>query len=398
MAGAFPTLKSGNTIWYPLAETHSFGTGILKFLDDTEQRWRSRNMLRRMKLVCQDINAYDSSLILQFWRSQFGRFDATWSITIGGVNHPNLAFNSDSYQITENKVNRHTLSFDVIQVLPEMPTIPAAKHYFPQINSGGTITALPYTSGYDYRSTISAVATGSQYAWKWRTTPLGKYALNLASITDTELQVVQDFFYSMEGRKGEFSFMDPGGNLVPFSDDYSNASWSRVNCSVGAATDDPYGGNLATTMNVTNPSIESFLHCPIIPAGNATGFILCGSVWARAHAIQNLAIVFLDSGLVVQGFGFSPLVVGQWVRVQFSITLATNNAIRMAVGGQSTWEGASLDLFSAQCSPMPGAGPRMVTPGYDGLRAKCRFDTDDFVIQRARLNDNTILLPIQEYK
>ena len=89
---------------------------------------------------------------------------------------------------------------------------------------------------------------------------------------------------------------------------------------------------------------------------------------------------------------------GQWRRISHSMALATNSYIRMLVGGFAGWgSGQVIDLFSGQCSPMPGAGPRLLTPGMDSLRTKCRFDTDDFLVQRVQLNNNAVTLPVVEY-
>lgn len=400
MAGNFPTLKSGNTVWYPLEDTQSFGTGLVKFLDDTEQRWRARRMLRRLKLICQDINAYDSSLILTFWRSQFGMFDSTWSITIGSSTYNNCSFSSDTYQLTENKRNRHTLAFDVIQVITDGATIPAAKPYFPQINNvSGTMTMLPYTAGYDYRTTSIDLPSGKRFAWKWRSNPLGRYALNLSNITDAELTVVRDFFYSMEGRKGEFGMLDPGGNLVPFSDLYSDSSWTKNSLSIGSAQTDPFGGNLATRLTATGSNAD--MHCTIIPAGNASGFLFVASCWARAvSANQSLSIGFRDNSLTDLGGSIIGIPQGVWKRVFVPNGISTNSPIVMQIGGFGVWgAGNAIDIFGAQVSPLfGGPGPRLITPGFDGYRAKCRFDTDDFVVNHQQVNSNSITLPIQEYK
>lgn len=398
MAGAFPTLKSGNTVFYPLQDTQSFGTTVMRFLDDSEQRYRCRPMLRRFVLVCPNVNAYDSALIMKFFRSQFGRFDSTWTLTIGGVTYSNLAFDVDSFKMTENLTNRHAMTFPVIQVISDRPTIPGATTYFPQINAGGIMTALPYTSEFAYRSTAeNSNYTGRRFAWKWRASPLGRYIINLQALTTDELAVVKNFFYSMEGRKGEFAFLDPGGNLVNYSDDYSNASWSKSGISVGGAVTDPLKGSLATSLSSSITS--GVLYTTVIPGGNASGFVVTASVWARATgAGQTLAIGFLDNSLSNLGFITYSLTQNVWRRISCTITLATNSAIIMNIGGANTWgSGQTIQLFGAQCSPLPGPGARLLTPGTDGLRPYCRFDTDDLTVAYEDFGKTSVALPIIEY-
>jgi hypothetical protein len=397
MAGTFPTLKSGNTVFNPLQDTQSFGTGVLRFMDNSEQRWRARLMLRRFKLAFTNINAYDAALVLQFFRSQFGRYDCTWSLPIAGVTYANMAFDTDAFQVTENKRNQFSMSFDVIQVKSDVPTIPAATVYFPQINATGVMTALPYTSSLNYRTTLVDMESGKRYTYQWQAVPLGKWAVNLPALTDAELVVAQDFFYSMEGRKGEFKFMDPGGNLILYSDDYGNAAWTKTDITVGSAQTDPKGGVLARRM--TSSGSNGLLVATVIPDGGASGFVICASIWARAASFgQQLSIGFIDSGFSVLGSTTWDLPAGQWIRIHHSMTLATSSYIRVLIGGFATWgSGRVIDLFSGQCSPTPGPGPRLLTPGMDGLRAKCRFDTDDFAVNHIGPNEHSVTLPIVEY-
>jgi len=398
MAGTFPTLKSGNTVFYPLQDTQSFSTTVTKFLDDSEQRWRARPMLRRFNLQCVDINAYDSALILNFFRSQFGRFDPTWTLTIGANTYSNLAFNTDSFKITENKTNRHALSFQVVQVISDNPTIPTLNPYFPQINPNGVMTTLPYTSSFDYRSTMEdSDYTGRRFAWKWRSVMLGSYNLNLQALTAAELLVVQNFFYSAEGRKGEFTFLDPGGNLVNYSDLFSNASWTRTSITAGGNVTDPYGGNLA--MSMSSSASNGLLYTTVLPSGNASGFVLCASVWARATgAGQTLSIGFVDSGFSVLANQIWTLPQNKWVRISCPITLATNSYIRILLGGFATWgSGQTIQLFGAQCVPLPGPGARLLTPGADGLRPYCRFDSDELAINFEDFGKTSTNLSIVEY-
>lgn len=396
MAGNFPTLKSGNTVFHPVEDTHSFGTDILRFMDDSEQRWRRRNLLRRFRLVCADINAYDSSLILNFYRSQFGRFDSSWSLAFNGSTINNLMFVQDSMKIGESKRNRHSLSFDLMQVKSDLPAIPGPQVYYPPINSDGIITGLPYSGEFGYRTTSDMLDVGKQYAWKWRANPLGTFLVNHPNITTAEVAVLKDFFYGMEGMKGSFIYLDPGGNLCAYSDLFSNAAWTKIAVTLGGATPDPFGGNLATVC--TSTSFATFMRTPVIPAGGASGFKLCASVWAKATTVgQTLLIGLIDGSSSILASQEWSLPNGVWTRIYCPISLATNSAIHMFIGGLGTWNSTTINLFSAQCSPMPMPGPRLLTPGMDSLRPKCRFATDDFTIGYRAFGDTSVTLPITEF-
>ncbi len=276
--------------------------------------------------------------------------------------------------------------------------------YYPQLPNG-IITQKPYTSGVSFSTILQEVESGRPYSFpqigagltNFPTNPLGKFSLNYPLITDAEIATLLTFFRdTAEGRLNEFIFLDPGGNLVPFSEDFSNASWTRTSVSVGAAQIDPFGGALAVILTAT--SSDSKMSAIVVPAGGASGFILTASIWVRAaSAGQSLQLGFTDSGFSVIGSQIFALPQNIWTRIVYSITLATSSSIRVQVGGSSTWNGTTINTFGAQCVASPGPGAYRKTPGSDGLHAKCRFDVDEFEYKQSGINQNALVLPVSEY-
>jgi hypothetical protein len=392
MAGTFPTLKSGNVAWYPLADTTSYGTKVVTFQNDTEQRWRHRLPLKRFQMTCNNISWYDACSIMTFYRSQFGRFDL-WTLELGGETYDNLSFGNDGLKFTEAVRNRASLSFEVVQRISDSPAIPAfTGTYFPQLPNG-TITCLPYSVEYDYRTTIAELIGGNMNVYKWRSEPLSRFNVQLSNLTPDELALVKDFFASREGRLREFGFLNPNGNLVEYSDNFGHASWIKSGVSVGGAQTDPFGGNLAVRVSSTG----GFLYTPVITNGN--GVTLCCSAWAKATAPdQSIAIGFVDNTLTLIGKSTYVLPEDQWVRVRHTETLSTNVQVRMRIGDGVSWlTGEAVDLFSAQTVPTPGPGPRLLTPGFKGLYTKCRFATDSFPVVHTAFGLNSLEIPVVEY-
>jgi hypothetical protein len=396
MAGSFPVLKAGNTVFYPLVQTYSFGTEVKRFIDDSEQRHRNRLLLRRFALTCNDIHAYDVSLLRTFFRTQSGKFDSGWDLTFGGVTYSNLAFDQDNFPTVESKNNRMSITFQVIQVKSSNPVIPAAQLYFPQMLGGGVTTSLPYASDLAYRTVSEDMENGKRYAYKFRTNPLGRFSVNLPLMRAAEVATLETFIVACEGRLREFTFLDPGGNLVAYSDDFSHASWTSSSVTIGGAVTDPKGGSLARSCS--SGGSNGFLHTSVLPAGNGSGIVLCASVWARAtSSSQTLSIGFLDSGLSALENSTWALPQNIWTRIHHTITLATSSPIRIVIGGNSTWNGSTIQLFSGQCVAMPGPGPRLLTPGAEGLRAKCRLGQDDISIRSTGVNQHAATILIEEY-
>jgi hypothetical protein len=268
--------------------------------------------------------------------------------------------------------------------------------YFPQIGNALT-TQLPYRTGMEFSTAKSDMPTGERFSYYRRAAPLSRFDLNFESITDAELASLEAFFAGREGRLQEFIYLDPAGNLIGYSEDYTNAAWEKYAVTVGSAQADPFGGNLATA--ATASGSNGMLAASVLPDGDASGFVLCGSVWVKPQSPgQTLMIGFIDAGFSVLDFTVYNLpVVGEWRRIFHTITLGSNAVIRMLIGGLGTWNATALHLFGAQCVPMRGPGAYAKTPGNGGLHRKCRFDTDDFTVRYAGPNDNAVKLPIKEY-
>ena len=267
--------------------------------------------------------------------------------------------------------------------------------YYPQIY-GGVITQRPYMAVLEYLTSVAEQASGPRYGYAWRDEPLGRWELRYAALREADVQTLETFFAQIEGRLGEFTYLDPGGNLVRYSEDFSHSSWERYTVTTGGATTDPFGGNRA--MLCTGTSGNSMLATYVLPEGGASGFAICGSVWVRAQAAQQLAIGFIDSGFNVVAHRVWELPAGRWVRIWCPAALATNSNIRLLIGGFGTWGAVTLDLFGAQCAPTPGPGGYQRTPGNYGLHAKCRFDQDQLEIEYSGPNAASAVVRIVEYR
>lgn len=268
--------------------------------------------------------------------------------------------------------------------------------YFPQLIAGGVTVQRPYECTQAALTGYEDQATGRRFARSWRANPLGRWTLNYQHLTDAELAALQSFFASMNGRYGEFTFLDPGGNLAEYSDDFSVAAWEKYSVTVGAAVTDPFGGSRAMSCSATGAN--GMLAAAVLPGGNAAGFVLCASVWVRSAAPASLAIGFIDAGFTVLSAKTAELPANTWVRIQHAHTLSSSSAIRMLIGGYGTWNASTMELFGAQCAPMPGLGAYARSPANWGLRAKCRFDTDTLRVRTLGPDQHAVTVPLVEYK
>lgn len=283
--------------------------------------------------------------------------------------------------------------------------------YFPQINSTSWITTqLPYKSGLAYETVVQAIeAAGMRYTFSRRSNtnlpddyspnPLGKFMVTFPMITDAEVATLKTFFESMFGRYGTFRLLDPGGNLIQYSEDFTSPTWDLTNGPIGipGRATDPFGGNLATQLSAA--AANSFAMSVVGPAdGGINGFRVTVSAYVYAQsANQQLFIGFVDSGFATLDGTTWKLPHNQWVRISHSSTLWNNNYFRAIIGGFTTWDGTIINVYGVQVSAMKGEGVYVRSPDNYGYHPNCRFDIDSFQRQSSGPNQNSVQLPIVEF-
>ena len=99
--GAFPLLKSGAIVQYPVTRTLEYSTRVLRFVDGTEQRFRQYGSGLHKWLVRLDLLDEEELLRLeQFFTSEQGRFGSfaftdPWS----GAEYANCSLESDTLDL-----------------------------------------------------------------------------------------------------------------------------------------------------------------------------------------------------------------------------------------------------------------------------------------------------------
>ena len=123
----FPTLTTGVISMTPTTIGTGFSTRVMRFCDDTEQRWAARGQHCVFVLTFTDISGFDLANLLDFFRSVKGRFDATWTLTINGTTYSNMALDSDDFAVVEQRPNCFSLQVSCKQVVDD-PQVIAGNH------------------------------------------------------------------------------------------------------------------------------------------------------------------------------------------------------------------------------------------------------------------------------
>jgi hypothetical protein len=221
--------------------------------------------------------------------------------------------------------------------------------------------------------------------------------IEFSMITDVELMTLENFFIDRRGKLKAFSMLDPGGNLLQYSEDFTNLYWDKSSgVSGGALVEDLYGNPVARLMAGTGDASMKAVVGP--NSGGLAGMVLCASVYVQVQDPgQSLFIGFCDDSGTLYGHS-KQLPHLKWVRLSYSTVISFNGRVRIIIGGNNTWSGGrQLYLFGAQVSPMKGEGAYVKSPPGYGYYETCRFDTDIFAGKMIGPNANAVSLPVVQY-
>src|SRR5216684_8533490 len=77
-----------------------------------------------------------------------------------------------------------------------------------------------------------------------------EWTLDFQTLTDNERDALEQLFGGVEGRLGDFTFLDPTDNLLCWSEKLDEAVWQRnLLLTITAAVADPNGGSFANRVS-----------------------------------------------------------------------------------------------------------------------------------------------------
>lgn len=116
---------------------------------------------------------------------------------------------------------------------------------YPQLPTGA-LAQFPAQKRRQMRTLVNTAADGTAVKLADPGAATVEWQLKYASLTDSELGALLQFFAAAEGTLNSFTFVDPTANLLAWSSDLSNAVWEAASfLSLAGANTDPAGGNNA---------------------------------------------------------------------------------------------------------------------------------------------------------
>ncbi|HWC99459.1 MAG TPA: hypothetical protein VG456_22020 [Candidatus Sulfopaludibacter sp.] len=97
---------------------------------------------------------------------------------------------------------------------------------YPQLSTGA-LSQFPIKKRRRSRSVVNTAADGSRVTYEDATGGTIEWQLAYTALSDSELAALQALHEAAEGSLNGFTFVDPTANLLAWSEDLSNAEWSR---------------------------------------------------------------------------------------------------------------------------------------------------------------------------
>ncbi len=158
--------------------------------------------------------------------------------------------------------------------------------FFPQLRPGSALQ-YPLRKAMSYRT----VANPADAVTSLRSTDSGfrqmEWSLHLRGLSDAELAAVRTLYQSSRGQHGEFVFLDPDGNLLARSEEFTVPVWSKsVGLTVSSALTKPEAADAAFTLQSPVSGHAELWQSLDLP----THYHWLFSVYARAESPLDLTL------------------------------------------------------------------------------------------------------------
>lgn len=239
--------------------------------------------------------------------------------------------------------------------------------YFPQLETGSTIQ-FPCTKRVRQRTVINELADGSEVKLFDPAAYRVEWQISLAALTSAEWNAMAALFQAAEGQLGTFTFLDPFGNLLAWSEDLSAAAWTKdAGLTLTASAADPMGGTLATSVSNGAGADQSIAQT----AGVPSWYRYCLSVYARSSTAGQVTL-FATAGAESTRQSFATGTA--WTRLTLAVHIQTQQDT--AVFGATIPGGAAIELFGFQLEPQVGASSYKTTGAQSGVYPNASFLDD----------------------
>lgn len=237
---------------------------------------------------------------------------------------------------------------------------------FPQMMSGA-VAQFPFRKEFAYRTLVNSGRGADEIVSSDADFQMRIWELPFEQLTDGEWQGIEDLFQTTEGRIGTFLFLEPGQNLLSWSEKLSDPIWQKgPGVSVNDGQPDPIGGTGAVhvTSSGSGGTISQVLPIP-------ASYRYAASIWAKTSSTgAALRVTDTASGTVEVGFRSDNV----WRR--YSVGYGVSSASASVAFELVTPSGGALDVFGPQLEAQIAPSTYKRTEQQAGVYQGARFDSD----------------------
>lgn len=255
---------------------------------------------------------------------------------------------------------------------------------FPELASGAA-AQFPWRRMIRYRSVRNRLPGGDEIDFGDVPYERRSWELPLGDLEDVEWQVVRDFFAETGGRRLPFTFVEPGSNLLAWSDSLGEGVWVKSGgLQVSGGVLDPKGGTAATTLSAG--STWTLSQTLLAPASRA----FVASAWLKCSA-TGVALGMSDGAGQSKQVAVAADDIWRLYELPWRLTSAADQVV-VDVAGPG---GTSVTVYGLQVEPQIRRSSYKRTTEQSGIFANAYFDQDSLIESLTAPNQNSGTLRIQ---
>ena len=251
---------------------------------------------------------------------------------------------------------------------------------YPQLGSGA-LSQFPVQKTRRARTVVNEAADGSTIKLADPAVQVTEWVLTYTDLSDEEAAALGTFFSAMEGTLNGFTFLDPAGNLLAWSEQLDQAVWQKDPLlTVTGGVTDPRGGAAAWRLSNHGGAEQSAAQTLAAPGG----YQYCWSAYVRAASATSV-------GLTAGNQTARRVATSEWTRIAWTSSgdaQGTSVRFGMEVGAGDAVEVYGLQV-EAQTAP---SGYKASTRG--GVYEGAHLGDDSLTLTSTDVNRNSCTVKI----
>jgi hypothetical protein len=255
---------------------------------------------------------------------------------------------------------------------------------FPELSSGAA-AQFPWRRTIGYRAVRNSFAAGEEIDYGDVLFETRRWDLPLTDLEDAEWHAIRNLFEETGGRQLPFTFVEPGANLLAWSESLDEDAWVKsAGVTVNEGQPDPTGGSAATNLSAGG----SWTVSQTIAAPASRAFV--ASAWLKCNA-TNSALVLTDGAgqteqLPIDGDNEWRLYELPWRQASAA------EQIILEISGSG---GVTICAYGLQVEPQLGRSSYKRTKEQSGVFANAYFGQDSLEQSLTAPNQNSGTVRIQ---